>query len=62
MKLTDVGGIIVDIDADVITGMQTKRKACGLVTEISVPCGGICVKETPAEIIKLIKEEKKRHE
>lgn len=58
MKLTDVDGIIVDIDADVITGMQTKRKAFGLVTEISVPCGGICVKETPAEIIKRIKEEK----
>jgi hypothetical protein len=58
MKLTDIDGIIVDIDADDITGMQTKRKACGLVTEISVPCGGFCVKETPAEIIKLIKEEK----
>ena len=58
MKLTDIDGIIVDIDSDVITGMQTKRKACGLVTEISVPCGGFCGKETPAEIIKLIKEEK----
>ena len=58
MKLTDVDGIIVDIDANVITGMQTKRKTGGICTEISVPCGGICVKETPAEIIKLIKEEK----
>lgn len=58
MKLTDVDGIIVDIDAEVITGMQTKHKAGGICTEISVPCGGICVKETPAEIIKRIKEEK----
>ncbi len=58
MKLTDIDGIIVDIDADVITGMQTKHKAGGICTEISVPGGGFCVKETPAEIIKLIREEK----
>jgi len=58
MKLTDIDGIIVDIDADVIIGMQTKRKAGGICTEISVPGGGFCVKETPAEIIKRIREEK----
>ena len=58
MILTDIDGIKVDVNADVITGLQTLRKAGRVCTAVFVPESVFYVVESPAEIMRLIRKEK----
>lgn len=59
MILTDIDGIQFELDADMIKGLLSKRRAGMRCTEVStIMNDSLLVKETPAEIIKRIKEAK----
>lgn len=58
MTLTDIDGIKVDVNADVITGLQTLRKGGRVCTAVCVPKSVFYVVESPAEIMSMIDKEK----
>lgn len=59
MILTDIDGIQFELDADMIKGLLSKHRAGMRCTEVStIMNDSLLVKETPAEIIKRIKEAK----
>ena len=58
MILTDIDGIKFELDANMINGLQSKHKAGMRCTEVStIMKDSLLVKETPAEIIALIRKE-----
>lgn len=60
MILTDIDGIQFELDADMIKGLLSKRRAGMRCTEVStIMNDSLLVKETPAEIIAKIREEQK---
>lgn len=60
MILTDIDGIQFELDADMIKGLLSKRRAGMKCTEVStIMNDSLLVKETPAEIIAKIREEQK---
>ena len=59
MLLTDIDGIKFELDANMINGLQSKHKSGMKCTEVStIMKDSLLVKETPAEIIAKIREEK----
>lgn len=61
MILTDIDGIQFELDADMIKGLLSKRRAGMKCTEVStIMNDSLLVKETPAEIIAKIREDKRK--
>lgn len=58
MILTDIDGIKFELDANMINGLLSKRKSGMICTQIStIMNDSLLVKETPAEIINMIRKE-----
>ena len=58
MTLTDIDGIKFELDANMINGLLSKHKSGMKCTEVStIMKDSLLVKETPAEIIALIRKE-----
>jgi hypothetical protein len=58
MILTDIDGIKFELDANMVDGLLSKRKAGMRCTEVStIMKDSLLVKESPAEIIALIRKE-----
>jgi hypothetical protein len=58
MILTDIDGIKFELDANMVDGLLSKRKAGMRCTEVStIMKDSLLVKESPAEIIGLIRKE-----
>jgi hypothetical protein len=58
MILTDIDGIKFELDANMVDGLLSKRKAGMRCTEVStIMKDSLLVKESPTEIIALIRKE-----
>lgn len=59
MILTDIDGVQFELEAIMIEHLRTRKKSGGEFTEVKTSMNDyLLVRETPAEIIKRISEEK----